>query len=234
MRLLLLLAVVLVASFGVWALYGSDWFRAERVSVSGTRALTEKQVRDAAAVPVGSPLASLDEAAVEHRLRERLRRIDRVRVERSWPHEVSVEVTERKPVLVLEHSPGRADGSYVEVDDDGVRFGTLDKRPKDVPLLSLEPRAPADARHFSDSRLRRAAARVAESLPESLARETRGVLVRSYDDISLRLTDGRTVLWGSADGGAAKAEALAALRKAEKDAEHFDVSVPRAPSAVRS
>lgn len=128
--IILAVALVLVAGGTVWVLYGSNWTRLERVSVSGTDVLTPAQVREAADVPVGDPLVSVDTEAVEARLRRKLPRIDEVDVERSWPHGIGLKVTERTPVLIVQK--GR---NFVEVDDEGVRFATVSKAPKDVPTL---------------------------------------------------------------------------------------------------
>jgi cell division protein FtsQ len=75
---------------------------------------------------------------------------------------------------------------------------------------------------------------VAGAVPPSVARRTDAVKVRSYDDISLELSDGRTVAWGSGEKGAEKARTLTALMKAAPDARHFDVSVPTAPASSGS
>lgn len=227
------LAVVLGA-FGVWALYGSSWLRVEKVSVAGTRVLTESRVRAAADVPLGVPLASVDTAAAERRVLQSLRRVDAVRVEREWPHGVGIHVTERRPVLVLEKDGGDAGGDsrYVEVDEEGVRFATVEKRPKGVPLLVLQPRGDAAARQwFGPAELRRAAADVVAALPAEVRRDARTVLARSYDSVTVELTGDRTVRWGSPERGAAKARALTAVMRAAKDATHFDVSAPGAPAA---
>ncbi|WP_243086393.1 FtsQ-type POTRA domain-containing protein [Streptomyces sp. 891-h] len=228
LALLLLIAVVL-CGFGSWALYGSPWLRVESVSVTGNRVLTDSEVSRAAAVPTGEPLISVDKAAVQRRVRQELPRVRQVTAERSWPHGIALTVTERRPQLVMESA-----GNYVEVDSQGVRFATVGKPPKGVPLLVLEPRKPAGKRYFSATRLRREAARVTDALPDSVHRATRSVRVRSYDDISLELTGDRTVRWGSAEHRKAKAEALVALMKAAKDADHFDVSAPSAPAASGS
>ncbi|MCF6523029.1 FtsQ-type POTRA domain-containing protein [Streptomyces sp. JJ36] len=222
-------AVAVCAGFAVWALYGSSWFRVEQVSVDGTRVLTERQVRAAAGVPLGTPLASVDTARVEQRVRTALRRVAEVRVERSWPGGIGVKVTERKPELVLEKA-----GKYVEVDAGGVRFAAVGKPPGGVPLLRMEARRSPSARAFPPAALRRAAATVVTALPGPVREETRVVRVRSYDSVTVELTGGRTVLWGGPGHGAAKARALTALRKAAKDARHFDVSVPSAPAVSGS
>ncbi|MFI8945792.1 cell division protein FtsQ [Streptomyces sp. NPDC053750] len=231
--IILVVALVLVAGGTVWLLYGSNWTRVERVSVSGTRVLTPGQVREAADVPVGDPLISVDTGVIEARLRRELPRIDEVVVERSWPHGIGVKVTERTPVLLVHK--GR---KFVEVDEEGVRFATVSQAPKGVPELELAPAASdsatASLRRFGEDRLVREAVRVAGRLPAAVARDTRVVKVRSYDDISLELSRDRTVAWGSGEEGARKARALTALMKATPDASHFDVSVPTAPASSGS
>ena len=234
-RTIIVLAVVLVllGAGGVWALYGSQWLRVERVSVSGTDVLTPGQVREAADVPVGSPLISVDTDAIEARLLRKLPRIDSVDVIRSWPHGIGLKVVERTPVLIVEKG-----GKFVEVDDDGVRFATVSQAPKDVPALELtvseSGSGAASLRRFGEDRLVREAVRVAGDIPAAVAKRTRTVKVRSYDDISLELSDGRTVAWGSGEKGAAKARTLSALLKAAPDARYFDVSVPTAPASSGS
>lgn len=229
--LLVLFALALaLTGFGAWALYGSNWVLVERVSVSGNKVLTEKQVRDAARIPVGTPLLSVDRAAAQRRLKAALPRLDEVRVVRAWPHGIGIETSERQPELAMRHGEGK----FVEVDVEGVRFDVVPEQPKGVPLLVMEVERSAGLRHFGKERLRREAVRTATSLPESVARETRTVRVRSYDSITLELTGGRTVLWGSGEQGRAKAESLTALMKASKGARHFDVSVPSAPASSGS
>jgi cell division protein FtsQ len=235
-RLRLLLAVaalVLVSAGGVWLLYGSQWLRAERVTVSGTRVLTPEQVREAADVPLGDPLVSVDTDAIESRLRQKLPRIDTVDVVRSWPHGIGLKVAERTPVLLVEKG-----GNFIEVDKKGVRFATVSEAPKGVPVLELtvsrSSSAAASLRRFDEGRLVREAVRVAGALPEGVAPETRLVKVRSFDAISLELSDGRTVDWGSAEKGPAKARTLTAVMKAAPGARHFDVSVPTAPASSGS
>ncbi|MEV0319648.1 cell division protein FtsQ/DivIB [Streptomyces sp. NPDC050658] len=226
------IALVLIAAGCVWVLYGSQWLRLERVTTSGTRILTPGQVREAAAAPVGAPLISVDSDAIEDRLRKKLPRIDSVDVVRSWPHGIGLKVTERKPVLLMEKG-----GKFVEVDAKGVRFATVGQAPKGVALLELTPdreNAAASLRRFDGHRLRREAVRVAGALPTAVARDTRVVKVRSYDSISLELSGGRTVDWGSSEKGRAKAGTLTALMKAAPKARHFDVSVPTAPASSAS
>lgn len=227
--IILILALVLAGAATLWILYGSPWLRLERVSASGTQVLTPGQVRNAADLPVGSPLISVDTGAIEARLRRKLPRIDSVDVVRSWPHGISLNVTERTPVLLIEKGP-----NFIEVDDEGVRFATVPDAPKNVPSLELAVSRPESLRRFPTDRLVRAAVRIAGDIPPSVARDTRAVKVRSYDSVSLELTDGRTVEWGSGEKGRAKARTLTALMKAAPKARHFDVSAPTAPASSGS
>lgn len=223
------LALALLAGGSVWVLYGSSWLRVERVPVSGTRVLAEEQVLFAAEVPVGAPLVSVDTGAVEARLRERLPRIGSVDVDRDWPDGIRLNIVERTPVLTVEKG-----GKFVEVDAEGVRFATVTRPPKDVPELELDLAPSATARRFGTDRMVREAVTVVRGLPRAVARDTRVLRVRSYDSITLELSGGRTVAWGSSEKGRAKGRTLTALMKAAPGARHFDVSVPTAPASSGS
>ncbi|MER7914051.1 FtsQ-type POTRA domain-containing protein, partial [Streptomyces sp. NPDC096068] len=223
------LGLAAAAAGTVWALYGSDWFRVERVKTSGTRVLTPAEVEKAAAVPAGAPLASVDTDAIAARARLLLPRIESIQVERSWPHGIDLKVTERKPVLLIEKG-----GKFTEVDMTGARFATVATAPRGVPLLVLDAASSPSLRRFDADRLLREAVRVRGELPAEIARNTRVVRVASYDSVTLELTGGRTVFWGSGEHGPAKARVLTALMKATPKAGHFDVSAPTAPASSGS
>ncbi|WP_408059189.1 cell division protein FtsQ/DivIB [Streptomyces erythrochromogenes] len=224
-----LAAAVLLVSGCTWVLYGSSWLRVEKVTATGTEVLTPEQVLAAAAVPVGSPLVSVDTDEIESRVRGRLPRIDSVDAVRAWPHGIGLKVTERKPVLLI-----KKDANFVEVDASGVRFDTVPKAPAGVPVLELNAGGSPSARRFDEERLLHEAVLVAGSLPAPIAKETVQVKVGSYDSIVLELTGGRSVRWGSGEQSDAKGRALTALLKAAPKAGHFDVSVPTAPAAAGS
>ncbi|MFH8726038.1 cell division protein FtsQ/DivIB [Streptomyces termitum] len=230
LRLSLIAAGVLLLAGGtVWALYGSSWFRVERVKTSGTGVLTRAQVESVAAVPVGAPLVTVDTGAIETRLRDELPRIASIEVERSWPHEITLKVTERKPVLLMEK-----DGRFVEVDATAVPFATVTAPPPGVPRLVLDAAASPSLRRFDADRLLAEAVRVRGELPDAIAKDTRVVRLSSYDSVTLELARGRTVFWGSAEHGPVKARVLTALMKATPKAGHFDVSAPSAPASSGS
>ncbi|MFF9197854.1 cell division protein FtsQ/DivIB [Streptomyces sp. NPDC014779] len=227
--LLIALGLVLLTAGAVWALYGSEWFRVEKVSTSGTKVLTPAEVERVAAVPVGAPLVSVDTDAIEARLRAALPRIDSVDVVRSWPHGIGLKVTERRPVLLLQNG-----GKFDEVDAGAVRFATVTTPPPGVPRLVLDAAASPSLRRFDTERLLDAAVGVTGELPEKIAQDVRVVRITSFDSITLELGKGRSVFWGSGEDGPAKARVLTALMKATPKAGHFDVSAPTAPASSGS
>lgn len=224
-----LAGAVLLAGFGAWALYGSTWLRTEHVKARGAGFLTADEIVRAAEVPMDTPLVSLDKAAIAARVRAKLPRVKTVDVVRSWPHTVSLKVTERQPVLAIQTG-----GKFVEVDAEGTRFATVAAAPKGVPLLEMAVRDSPSLRRFGADRLRSAAGAVVTALPKAVHQDVRAVEVRSYDAITLKLTGGRTVAWGSGERSTAKAKVLTAALKAARDARHFDVSVPTAPAVSGS
>jgi cell division protein FtsQ len=219
------LAAAALAGGLIWLLYGSAWLRVERVRAEGTAVLGPDRLIAAAEVPLGTPLVSVDTDAIEARLRERLPRIDRVEVSRSWPSGITLDVTERKPVLALVRA-----GGYTEVDAGGVRFATVDRAPAGVPRLELMTSGSVSLRRFGTERLIEGAVRVRLDLPDGVSADLRTVVVRSYDHYVLELTRGRTVVWGSPEEAELKGPALTALLKAAPRARNFDVSAPTAPA----
>ncbi|MCI0386852.1 FtsQ-type POTRA domain-containing protein [Streptomyces sp. CNQ085] len=246
-RLPLLLALgpaLLIGGLALWLLYGSAWLRVERVTVDGERVLTERRILEVAGIPLGEPLVSVDPGEVERRLLEALPRIDSVEAARSWPHGMELTVTERKAVVVMVQDARNGEGGgdqdgtrgrrYAEVDDEGVLFGTLAERPAGVPLLTLDLAGSADGRRFGPERMRQEAVGVAAALPERVRRDIRTIRVRSYDSITLEMSGGRTVVWGSGEDSDAKARSLTLLMKTADAARRFDVSVPGAPAVSGS
>ena len=99
-------------------------------------------------------------------------------------------------------------------------FRDFQTAPPDLPRVLTSSGASSEA-------LREAAA-VVSALPEDLGPRVDHVSVASVDQIELVLRDGRTVVWGSAEESAQKAEVLAVLL--EQQAGTYDVSVPGNPT----
>lgn len=211
----LVVAVVLLGLVAgtLWLVFSSSVLAVSGVRVEGTQVLDPRAVRRAAAVPTGSPLATVDLDAIAQRVKG-LSAVDSVDVSRSWPDRVRIDITEREAVAVVER------GDVLRgLDDQGVMFRRYPSRPRSLPVIRISGRARADA--LAE------AARVAGSLPSSIAAKVEYVEVHTVDTIALRLRSGRTVRWGSADESAAKARVLTVLL--DQKASTYDVSVPGQP-----
>lgn len=207
-------AVTGLAGAGVWLVFFSSVLAVGSVVVAGTDELDPAQVRRAAAVPSGEPLARVDLTAVRARV-EAMAWVREAEVTRQWPDEVLVTVEEREAIAVVVIG-GQARG----MDVDGVVFREFATAPADLPTVRTAPDTGAEAL--------REAARVVASLPDDLARRVDHVEVATVDQISLALRDGREVVWGSAEESEQKALVLVPLLR--QPGQVYDVSVPGQPT----
>ncbi len=210
------LAVAVVAGL-IWLVFFSSVLATRGVSVAGTEVLEPKQVRRAAAVPIGEPLSTVDLAAITTRV-EALPPVKSVEVSRAWPDGVRIVIRERKAVAVLER-----DRILRGVDESGVDFRSYRSAPKDLPVVRMGTGAGPDA--LAE------AATVVDVLPAGLAARVESVQVETIDTISLQLNGGRRVIWGSADDSVNKARVIEVLLK--QKATTYDVSVPAQPTLRR-
>lgn len=207
--------VLALAVGGLWLVYFSSWLSVHGVEVDGVHELRAGQVRQAAAVPDGEALARVDLDRVRARV-EALAAVRSADVSRQWPDTVLIQVRERVAVAVVDLA-GRLKG----MDAEGVIFKDYAKAPPGMPRVQTGSDTGSDAL--------REAALVIASLPADLQAQVDHVEVETVDEISLQLRDGRTVVWGSSEQSAEKAEVLAALLDARK-AQVYDVSVPGVPT----
>jgi cell division protein FtsQ len=207
------LVLGLVAT-GVWVLFFSTAMTVRDVSVKGNSTMSSVRVEKVAKVPLGRQLARVDLGAIRARV-ETLSAVRSVSVSRSWPHTVTISITERTPVAVVDRGAG-----LQAVDVDGVLFGSYARQPAGLPLVQTAPDVKSEA--LAE------AARVVTSLRSDIAAKVERVDVETVDRIRLHLADGRIVMWGSAEDSAQKAAVLAVLLRQE--AREFDVSVPGRPT----
>lgn len=208
------LMLILGAAGGlVWLFFFSSVLAVNGVTVEGVTGSQAQQVRQVAKVPVGSPLARVDLDAIAKRVRS-LVVVDHVDVSRAWPDKVRIDVTRRAAVAVVARN-----GGFEAVDENGVLFKRYPTRPAGLPVVHLAAGAHADAMTEG--------ARVAAAVPSAIAARVDYIEVRTVDEITLHLRGGRTVLWGSADGSAAKAKVIAVLLRHK--ARFYDISSPGQP-----
>lgn len=210
-RLGISLAVLTPAALLGWLLLSTPVLAVRSVAVTGTERLTPAQVRGAADVVAGTPLARIDTGDVVRRVRA-LSGVAEVEVTRGWPSTLRVRVTERTAVA------GLVDASGVTlVDADGVAFAPAPRLPPGLVRLQV-PRPGA-----KDPTTRAALAVLAE-LPPALRGPLRIVRAASPSSVTLVLSGGRQVLWGGTGDTALKVQAAQALLKLPGS--FFDVSRP--------
>lgn len=210
--LVALVVLVLLATIG-WSVGFSSLFAARHVAVSGARTLTAEEVRAAAAVPLGVPLARQDVDAIATRVAG-LQLVRSVQVSRSWPRTVSVHVQERTALLAVRQPDG-----FVLIDDQGQAYLTVADVPREVVLAQVDP---------GNAGLLRNVGVVAAALPPSVRHAMTSISAYTADGIELKLTGGKAVVWGSADQSALKAQVLVALLS--RPAKSYDVSAPHSPA----
>ncbi len=219
-----------LAGFGVlaavaWALLGSRLLVVRSVTVSGTHLVTQAEVLAAADVPAGTSLLRLNTAQVAQRV-ESIRQVASATVAKDWPDHLVITVTERVPVVAVR----MIGGGYDLVDPSGVIVRWSRPRPAGLPLYltSLTGSTLRD-----DPGVATTAAVLAE-LPAWLSREVAQVSAADaaglaggpgdLAQVTLYLSDHKTVVWGGADGASEKDRELAILIR--DPARYFDVSAP--------
>ncbi|MFG1890753.1 cell division protein FtsQ/DivIB [Micromonospora sp. NPDC049051] len=203
--------VLALAGMLAWTVLGTGLFGVREVRVEGAELVTTVQVRDAAAVPDGAPLARVDLAATARRVGG-LPAVERAVVTRDWPDALVVRVTERTPVAVVPRGQ-----QFVVIDRAGVVFRSAPRPPDGLPVVRLAEPGPDDGPT-------RAALEVLGALTPQLRAELVDVTVEGLARITLRLRGGRVVVWGDATRGADKARVASALL--DRKADTIDVSAP--------
>ncbi|SNT53177.1 cell division protein FtsQ [Asanoa hainanensis] len=194
-----------------WIVLGSSLLGVRTVAVDGVALLSPDEVRAAAAVPAGAPLARLDLEAVAARVGT-LPAVEKATVTRQWPDGLTVVVVERTPEAVVPQGK-----RFLVVDRFGVVFQDLNRRPAHLPLVRIaDPRGNVDGT--------RGAVDVIAALSQSLRRQLVDVTVAGPAQITLKLSGGRTVVWGDASRNTEKATVTAGLL--QRDGTTFDVSDP--------
>ncbi|WP_425309750.1 FtsQ-type POTRA domain-containing protein [Ammonicoccus fulvus] len=212
LRLAIAIGVVLIAGALAWLVFFSSVLAVRTVEVRGTAVLTPEAVSTVAEVPLGRPMARLDERGIAERVTT-LPAVDRVNVRRAWPSTVVVTVTERVPVFAI----GQGDRATL-VDASGAVF--VGPRPDGL----IEGLGALD-----DPRTLTAAAAVVAALPIELREQAELVRFTSRDAITIHLRGEREIFFGSAEEAGLKAQVALALVRSTA-AKHIDVSAPARPS----
>ena len=222
-RILVAVLALVLIGLVVWLIWFSSALTVRSVDVSGQTTLEAKQIEKAAEVPIGTPLARVDLAAIESRVQQ-MPRIRTAEVSRSWPHTISIEVEERTAVMWA-----TIEGKIHGIDRFGVDYRTYSKKPDglveakisgtDAEVRLEATRAAADVAHF-----------LRTQKPTWIG-DLRSVTAQTQDSVSLQLSKGRTIVWGSTANGERKLDVLKTLLTIK--ASGYDVSAPDQPTTKK-
>ena len=204
-------AVVAVLGILAWLVFGSPVFGVARITVHDAGFVGGDKVRAAAGVPIGTPLATVDTAAVAARV-ERILAVAHADVARDFPSTLVITVRLRTAVAVTP-----VDGGYALLDATGVAYRTLATRPSGLALIVLATPGPDDPSTTG-------ALAVLASLPAGLRKPLVRLSAETPARIQLMLTGGRVIIWGDATDNQAKA--TVALSLLDSDSTVIDVSAP--------
>ncbi|WP_456698108.1 cell division protein FtsQ/DivIB [Aeromicrobium sp. P5_D10] len=216
------LAVLIVTLLGVvvWLIWFSSVLAVRGVKVEGLTTLKEARVLQVAQVPEGEPLARVDLARIETQVAA-LERVSEVKVSRSWPRTISIDVVERK-AIVWSSVNGRIRG----IDRSGIDFRSYGKAPADLIEATITVND-ADQRLDTTQSVAAVADLISTKDP-NLRKQVQSISAASKDSIEIDLTKGRTIVWGSHAKGERKLEVLRSLLGIK--AARYDVSAPDQPT----
>lgn len=217
-----IVAAVAAAAGLVWVAFFSPLFALdpEQVRVSGQGTTVDVgEVRAAVTDEAGVPLPRIDTV----HLREEILAMNAVKdaeITRSWPDGLAVVLTSREPVAAVP----QAGDVYALMDAEGVRVGTAEDAPDDLPSIVVSLADGAAGRRAMD-----AALEVLGALPPRLTANIQTVSAATQDDVRTTLSDGRVIRWGSGAQVELKTKVAQTLLRAEPSAKTVDVSSPDLP-----
>jgi len=200
-----------VVGTAAWLVFFSPVLGVRSVEIVGNVTLPAEKIRETAGVPELHPLATVDLTGVQARVQS-IRQVASVKVDRVWPGTLKIEIVEREPVAQV-----AAGGRAALLDKLGVAIEVVDVAPPLVPVLKV-------ARPGAGDPATMAALRVIGSLPGEIGGRVRQVSATTAEDVTLTLSDGRTIVWGGVDRPEDKARILTSMLR--RKAEVYDVSSP--------
>ncbi len=210
--MVLLLVLAVLAGAG-WLVGFSDVLAVERVEIKGAHRNDASSLREAAAVPLGVPLARQDLTAIAGRL-STLPQIQSAEVSRRWPNTIRIAVVERRPVLGVRQPEG-----FVLIDAHGVAFEIQPSLPNGVLQADVDPSNVAVLVEVGS---------IAAAMPAALRGRVERLQATSRSSIMVVLSNGVRVNWGTDANSALKADIVLALLKRKPST--IDVSSPHNPS----
>lgn len=212
-----LCCVLLLGGFVTAAVY-SPLLALSTITITGTSRIDRAQVLSAVDGQVGTPLALVNFT----KIRSELSKFPLIRsyvTESVPPNTLIIRITERTPIAAIQTASG-----FSIVDPAGVVLQQATDRPKGIPLVTAGAAITTSAAFT-------ASVDVILALPATLTTKVDSVTAATKDDVTLTLTTGQKVVWGSSDQSLLKARVLAALITAQGGSTSvtYNVSAPTNP-----
>lgn len=207
------LVVVALVALGAVAWF-TPLMSVRDIEVRGTETIVPEEILVALDIPRGQPLLRVDTTGAASRVAQ-IPKVESARVQRMYPSTIRVTVTERTPVVFVD----APDGTHL-LDKDAVDYEVAPP-PPGIPRLVTE--SPG----FGDPETN-AALEVLVSMPDQLRGQVAEVTAGSISDISVKLHDGRVVVWGGTEKSERKGAVTLALLT--QPGGTYDVSSPDLPT----
>ena len=220
-KLIHLLRIVFFSLIGILILglisailYWTPLMSVRRIEIIGADHLSGEQLHEVINVQLHTPLMQVKTARIADRIAS-LPPVEKVTVQCRYPSTLRVIITERTPVAMKDFP----DGIHL-FDRDGVDFLTVEP-PVDLPYLGVDNPSPVDATTIG-------ALKVLTTLTQQGIEGIGRIDASSLASITLHLSDGKTIIWGSAERTPEKAHKLAALLT--QPGTVYDLSSPDLPT----
>ncbi len=194
-----------------------------KITVTGTEKVSEKQVQAALKKYIGTPLPMINTASVASDL-AKFKLIESISLVSKPPYELQVRIVERTPISVVV-----TNGKGFLYDPSGVRVGVATGAEK-LPTIIITG-DPKSSKNFKQ------AIDVLLSLPSSLLDRVAYIQARTRDNVTMQLRGNavQTIIWGDSAQSALKSRVLKVLlfKTPARIPATFDVSSPLTPSVIR-
>ena len=208
-------SLLLVVGFVTGAVY-SPILSLKTIQVEGASRVSSASVRAAVKAQLGRPLALVDFDSITQSL-SKFPLIRSFVTETVPPDTLIIRIAERAPIATVATSSG-----FSVVDPAGIVIDSGAERQPGLPLIELGA-ATSGSPAFT------ASVGVLLALPPKLLKQVDTVTAQTSDDVTLTLTGGQSVVWGSVDQSALKAKVLAAVITVGGATTKYDVSAPNHP-----
>jgi len=188
------------------------------ITVEGASRVDASAVSAALSDQLGRPLTLVDFGEVKQAL-ETFPLIQSYVTEARPPDTLVIRIVERRPIVTV-----AVDGAFNLVDAAGVVVETTPARAPGYPTIDVAA-TPVDSPGFA------AASQVLLALSPDFLAQVDSVSAPTPDSVTLALTNGQRVVWGSAEDSALKARIVASMisNPGIPDVTEYDVSSPEAP-----